>query len=502
MINNQRNINENHGIINRNLSEYALKNMYNIKNNIDEEIYFYFLISTFVLIEEKLIKKDNSNSLLYFNYDENKQYIPLIQNLVRPFITNVNTYEVNKTKVIIEGDCDKDDNDLPLSIWILNKIRDSFVHGSFRTDLDNQNIIIDNDKTDGTEYNQSNILVNSVFQNKDRNVTRTYTNLDLLHKTTYKLSNSLSIDKLEDFILGFDKGDIIVTKDIFESKYDKPFIDFVNHKIIKYDPAVDYKNIKELRKKDETIIDKTVNILNIMSSYIKKEDVSNQDLITFMYLYTDMFMIFASRSDEELEKIDHRLIHLHNWIINSNPENGLEHIEYNENQKKILDACDDFTREIENIEKIYPHLPKEITSKKIERRFNNLEVKLLSKYISRKMIIIKALRNAVMHNNLYLLQDNVYISDKNNQHDEASTKIKCIVKIYDLRNMVKGIEGIYEYYSEEEEIEESKVLITNEEKRQELINIFETLIEIDENIVEKEIQNLKNNCKQYIIKKI
>ena len=178
---NNLNMNERHGIINRHLSEYVLNNIYGKANTIDEEVYYYFLISTFVIIEESFIKKDSKNSKIYFNYDENKEFVPFIKNLARPFIVS-NSFETNKTQVIIEGNCSDDSPDLPLSIWILNKLRDSFSHGSFRIDLENSSIIIDNDKSEEAVHEESCVSINTIYENVNGLGRRTYENSKLERK--------------------------------------------------------------------------------------------------------------------------------------------------------------------------------------------------------------------------------------------------------------------------------------------------------------------------------
>ena len=48
------------------------------KQKLGKEYFFMFSISRFILLKERLLKKDSTNNILYFNNVENAKYIPAI----------------------------------------------------------------------------------------------------------------------------------------------------------------------------------------------------------------------------------------------------------------------------------------------------------------------------------------------------------------------------------------------------------------------------------------
>lgn len=138
--------------------DFALRSLNGDIKKGSKEDYYMFLVSKFLLFKEMVIKKDskkNSNkdlekksngSKLYFNYAENKGYLPMIKFIVDYIKENIK--ESFSTNVIINNLDDKDVNKEELSfyIWVFNKLRDSFAHGKYDFDFNNGRLIIDNEK--------------------------------------------------------------------------------------------------------------------------------------------------------------------------------------------------------------------------------------------------------------------------------------------------------------------------------------------------------------------
>lgn len=124
----------------RELVEAELNNTYQM---LTKEHYFMFAISKFVLIKEKILKKDSQNNILHFDSDKNKGIIPEIQKIANE-IKKHGTYVRHSTLIDVTGFLANDEN-FKDDLWIYNKMRDSFMHGHYEIDADNNEIIIDND---------------------------------------------------------------------------------------------------------------------------------------------------------------------------------------------------------------------------------------------------------------------------------------------------------------------------------------------------------------------
>ena len=133
--------------------ELLEKYLFNLDISLSKEHFFQLVISKFILMKEKLVKKSNINKnekVLYFDNIRNRKYILVIY-LIYDYIKNEvdignASYTKNNIDVIFRYPQDKNaTNKLKEAIWVFNKLRDSFAHpNNYEFDLENDMVIINN----------------------------------------------------------------------------------------------------------------------------------------------------------------------------------------------------------------------------------------------------------------------------------------------------------------------------------------------------------------------
>ena len=113
-----------------------------INKKLNKECFYMFTVSKFILMKEKILKKDSGTNTIYFDNVKNQKYIPIILKL-REQIKELNCeYLINNVNIVY-----KKNNNIPElseALWFLNKIRDSLAHGAYEFDLDNETLNINN----------------------------------------------------------------------------------------------------------------------------------------------------------------------------------------------------------------------------------------------------------------------------------------------------------------------------------------------------------------------
>ncbi len=126
------------------LSRELVENLLNgSKQKLGKEYFFMFSISKFVLLKERILKKDSLNKILYFNNVKDAKYIPAILSFADKIKKN-GSYQINNTSIILEK-IGTNTQKLTEALWLLNKVRDSLAHGQYTIDLENDSILINND---------------------------------------------------------------------------------------------------------------------------------------------------------------------------------------------------------------------------------------------------------------------------------------------------------------------------------------------------------------------
>lgn len=104
----------------RDFAERSLNDNFNGANKDD---YFMFQISKFLLLKESMIKKDSDNNRIYFNIDENQEYLKAIKYIV-DYVREHGTLISNNIDVIIQPTNYTVSSKLKAYIRDFHKIRD------------------------------------------------------------------------------------------------------------------------------------------------------------------------------------------------------------------------------------------------------------------------------------------------------------------------------------------------------------------------------------------
>ena len=113
------------------------------KKKLGKEYYLMFTISKFILLKERILKKDSANKILYFNNVKYAKYIPAILSFADEIKKN-GDYKIDNTSIMLKEN-NIDSQKLTESLWIFNKVRDSLAHGQYTIDLENDSLLINND---------------------------------------------------------------------------------------------------------------------------------------------------------------------------------------------------------------------------------------------------------------------------------------------------------------------------------------------------------------------
>lgn len=141
------------------LSRELVENLFNGKQQkLGKEYFFMFSISKFILLKEKILKKNSANNILYFDNIKDGKYIPAILSFADEIKKN-GSYQINKTSIRLEK-IDKYSKKIAEALWLFNKVRDSLAHGQYTIDLKNDCILINNDHSN--DKNNSYKLVCSI----------------------------------------------------------------------------------------------------------------------------------------------------------------------------------------------------------------------------------------------------------------------------------------------------------------------------------------------------
>ena len=94
-----------------------------------EDVFYMFSVSKFILLKERIIKKDSVNNIIYFDNSKYEVYIPVIIEFYKQILKS-GTYRRNNTLIELSSN-NTNYNELEDAIWCFNKVRDSLAHGKY-----------------------------------------------------------------------------------------------------------------------------------------------------------------------------------------------------------------------------------------------------------------------------------------------------------------------------------------------------------------------------------
>lgn len=254
--------------------DFAKRSLEKNNKRVSKDDYYMFLISRFLLLKEMIIKKDSENNEIYFDYEKNKDYLPVIKYIV-DFIKVSGTIQQNSVKVVIEPE-EYNDSTLQFYIWTFNKIRDSLSHGRYDFDFNNEQIIVDNDHSDS----------------RDPFVLKCILPMELLELFSYIVENPK--DCYTDKEIGYFNE--------FRRKMrgDFGYENILNkgNNIINY--FNNYSNINNFQYKDLNIIN-NIDIKSNINNYVdKKSNISNEKYYNSISGLTEYNLDNYSKKQEEI----------------------------------------------------------------------------------------------------------------------------------------------------------------------------------------------------------
>ena len=116
--------------------------------NLSQDAFYMFSVSKFILLKERIIKKDSVNNILYFDNNKFSRYIPIIFDFYKQILKS-GSYTRNNTVIELTNKRNGTSK-LEDAIWCFNKIRDSLAHGKYSFDFNHKCITIDNTAEDNS----------------------------------------------------------------------------------------------------------------------------------------------------------------------------------------------------------------------------------------------------------------------------------------------------------------------------------------------------------------
>lgn len=470
-----------------------------------QEKYFSYTISKFLLLKEKIIRKDIERELKFFDIKKDKDYVFFIDFLVNYIKQNgkcelvieneLNRKEIEKkvyasrrrNTVIQNGDPKFNYDDLKNKIWVVNKLRDAFAHGQYSYNSSFDRLVVSNvQKENRLEV----VLPLEIFE---------------LLRVDYPKKSDLSIeqfkDKLNEFVSKLNKSN-----DLYE--YDG-FIEFVLENRF---------NILNLEKDEKLFFYK------VLGNVLKNKYKLNQET---KYQRENFYL------EEELSKLlntdrksINNLIPLYNYLrltFNNIDINGkrnilqdgtlstyymdfgkvkLKGIKFKNTEPELddrirafdrntLTVCDRSLKKINaSMFKIQrrPDRKNEIL-KETEKEFSDVMLYIMGTMSQIIMRLIIPIRNSIMHGNIETLSDgSIYLFDTTNQVSKKNRHLEMIASKENLFDICSNIQNEQERFYNEQNNENINLSSFNF-KYYDLINNLEMLIKPDTVEVVKNLIN-------------
>ena len=165
--------------------------------HLGKDAFYMFSVSKFILLKERIIKKDSVNNILYFDNSKFNAYIPIILDFYKQILKS-GSYTRNDTIIELSDKRNKP-NKFEDAIWCFNKVRDSLAHGKYSFDFNRKCITIDNVAEDNSYSLKCEIpidLLNSFTFFVEENITKVdKEELKQLYKVYIKkMTSSFDVD--------------------------------------------------------------------------------------------------------------------------------------------------------------------------------------------------------------------------------------------------------------------------------------------------------------------
>ena len=459
--------------------------------NLNPNEYNILQISKFILLKERLIKKDD-NDTIYFNYDLYHEYIDSIKEIGDTLVKNAVVLDIKHIlNVVISPEEYNNNFELKYYILLIHKLRVILAHGDYEINNANE-IIIRNDSNDIKLFSRIPIKLIEKFtfikmplrksfyhKLEDKYDTKlTYVNRDKILNNDFKINNIDDNKKIlfynmksdDDYYNNYDSKTKKDELEIFKALLlyaDKiglshQKIDFIVSSV--KESGISLGNNKPIMFDIKRIIDEIANITGLKSREMNP--------YAFASVYNYMQIYLSNKHKELWETRPEILSHLKLSKINpqyakTNPQ---IYKEINILIKTIVNRTNKAIKKYQLVTNIeYKKRILDDINISFKKNINDI-LRLLS---SRNMDIITCIRNGIDHGNILEDRDKIIIYDKDNQKDNKSINFVSIATCEDYYNLIETLElGVVTPLTNRELLVELKSIVEPN-----LLNQFELLID-------------------------
>ena len=308
--------------------------------SLDENAFYMFSVSKFILLKERIIKKDSIKNILHFDNKKYNNYIPIIMDFYKQ-IKKSGIYKRNDTVINIK-DNSTNYSDLEEAIWCFNKVRDSLTHGQYSFNFDRKSIVINNVADDNSYFLLCEIpinLLNSFSFIVEENTINDKDLNEKYKKYIKKMSYNFDIDKhisYNPYIYNYNNK--VIKKESISNDY------LNDNKIINND-IYNYSNIdkdiifkKRFDKKDSNSLSKPIEIDSLLPSkeieFILNKEVDKMSIEEVCRLAKLLLLIKPETKDEK-QKITSLLIQFKMLLSKYTEEKRNE--EFNKKTEELIE---------------------------------------------------------------------------------------------------------------------------------------------------------------------
>ena len=444
---------------------------YNDKAKFNKEDYFMLSVSIFIARKESIIKKNNKNNTLYFDFKKYKKdyyrmcavidEFPNIDKNIELEIPGIGKFNLNdpncfngvdnlmfpfNQKIEIENfeGTKEEENHIKRIIWIYSKLRDSFVHGDmFEFDIVKNKIYVKNNMSNdslgsfkfdisitpealcflcGQVYEKDSIFYNGMNEETYERYLEIYSKLE--HKDIFEMDNESLSDLFEEI-------------DEINSVEE---LNLIGNIVKLYKKGYQSMN----QEQQDSYFRKIVEIIVSFAGRSRANDSKSKMLLSYLSdaLFTD-------------ENIYHSAMYSHMIYVMSN----IGQINSDNLRTTHIDVEDDIYKKIikktiaaanKSMERLMNHhVDLEETRDIVVRNINDV----ISLMKIRNRWILNNIRNGIEHKNIEIEDDTVRIFNKVDNKSEESIIFSCETSFEDMDEFLRSIENV-NYQNEELNVDE------------------------------------------------
>lgn len=402
--------------------------------------YIQLVIFKFLMYKEfYVIKNCVTGDKQSIEFDNLKyEFMSKIFRKIANYVKENGSYIKNQIDVILT----KDDDDLKEDLWIVNKVRDSIIHGAFTIDLENKSINIFNDNR-SDPHNSYYLKVSLPISILDLDISFynfENTSLDAANKfNVFKKKlirkDRLSYEEIIEFI-NFYNNEVL---GLFQNDISRPYkipgyidefnsleniiayMDKYDLDYIKLDGFVNYNDLSRLTIRE---------LARLMSCTRRTEDNSNENVL--LYCYFNYLLSGIDEFNINYERLNLRGI----YVIPS-----FDGTQYTDATNVVVRETNETFKKLMELINNYQNNPVDGLKCHIARVLVTYMSNISKKVGVMNENTLRYVRNGMEHNNFNTRQNRITFLDKPTKND---TSVKCFVKTESLFKVCDDI--LYDKY--------------------------------------------------------